>query len=88
MSARFFDGVACNMSFARCVAFSQLYPKRFVLGYAPDPRLPDAINRLQKAIDSCGVHVCGEVKYRMAVDDANTVRMCRFCGGFGTAGCD
>lgn len=66
--------------FERCLAYYQQAPDKFVLGYAPDPRKPDSIDRLQAAIDIYGVQVCGEVKLRMMYDDWDAIRMFRFCG--------
>jgi len=37
------------------------YPERFVPGYAPDPRRPDAIERLEAAVGIHGVRVYGEL---------------------------
>ncbi len=68
------------MPFSRCLSYVERAPERFVLGYAPDPRVPDAIGRLQSAIDIYGVRVCGEVKLRMMLDNWDAVRMWRFCG--------
>ncbi len=58
-------------------------PGRFVLGYAPDPRRPDAIDRLQAVIELYGVRVCGELKLRMTYDNPDALRMFRFCGSKG-----
>ena len=32
--------------FSRCVAYREQAPERFLLGYAPDPRLPNACDQL------------------------------------------
>lgn len=66
--------------FERELAYAQQAPERFVLGYAPDPRRPDAIDRLQAAIEIYGVRVCGEVKLRMMYDNWDALRLFRFCG--------
>ena len=66
--------------FERCLAYHQAAPGKFVLGYAPDPRRPDAIDRLQAAVEIYGVQVCGEVKLRMMYDNRDALRMFRFCG--------
>lgn len=68
------------MPFNKCLSYVERAPGKFVLGYAPDPRVPGAIDRLQSAIDIYGVQVCGEVKLRMMLDDWDAVRMWRFCG--------
>jgi predicted TIM-barrel fold metal-dependent hydrolase len=66
--------------FSRCLHYVERAPDRFVLGYAPDPRRPDAIDRLQAAIEIHGVRVYGELKLRLMVDNPDALRMFRFCG--------
>ncbi len=66
--------------FARCLSYVERCPERFILGYAPDPRLPDAIDKLNTAIDLYGVKVYGELKLRMMYDNFDAIRMFRFCG--------
>jgi len=62
------------------VAWHRHAPDRFVPGFAPDPRRPDAIDRLQAAVDHYGVRVCGELKVRMMVDNPDALDLFRFCG--------
>jgi len=69
--------------FSRCLAYKERAPDKFVLGYAPDPRRPDAIDRLQAAIEIYGVGVYGELKLRMMYDNPDALRMFRFCGEMG-----
>ena len=57
------------ISFARALAYKRAAPDKFVLGYAPDPRRPEAIDRLHAAIEIHGVQVCGEIKLRMMYDN-------------------
>lgn len=66
--------------FSRCLAYCERAPGRFVLGYAPDPRRPDAVDRLQAAIEIYGVRLFGELKLRMMYDNLDALRMFRFCG--------
>ena len=66
--------------FSRCLAYAEKAPERFILGYAPDPRRPGAIQKLRAAIDIYGVRVCGELKLRMMYDNPDALRMFRFCG--------
>ena len=68
------------MPFDRCVRYKEQAPDRFVLGYAPDPRRPDAIDRLEAAIEVHGVQTYGELKLRMTYDNPDALRMYRFCG--------
>ena len=66
--------------FARVLSYGERAPAKFVLGYAPDPRHPEAIDRLQAAIDVYGVRLYGELKLRMMYDNPDALRMFRFCG--------
>jgi len=66
--------------FLRCIHYKEHAPEKFVLGYAPDPRRPDAIDRLQAAIEIYSVRVYGELKLRMMYDNPDALRMFRFCG--------
>ncbi|MCL1952424.1 MAG: amidohydrolase, partial [Oscillospiraceae bacterium] len=66
--------------FARCVAYKKEAPERFLLGFCPDPRRPDAVARLRAAIGLYDVSLCGELKLRMMLDNPDAVRLYRFCG--------
>ena len=66
--------------FQNCLACWEKAPDKFVLGYAPDPRRPYALDRLEAAIESFGVRVCGEVMLRMMYDNPDAVAMFRYCG--------
>lgn len=66
--------------FERCISYVERAPERFILGYAPDPRRPSAIDRLKAAIGIYGVKVYGELKLRMMYDNPDALRMFRFCG--------
>lgn len=72
-----------NMPFEHCVAYAEKYPDRFILGYAPDPRMPYALDHLKYAVKAYGVRVCGEIKYRMMADNCDAVQMYRYCGEAG-----
>ncbi len=66
--------------FDRCLSYKERAPDKFILGYAPDPRRPDSIDRLRAAIEVHGVRVYGELKLRMMYDNPDALRMFRFCG--------
>ncbi|MBN1874827.1 MAG: amidohydrolase family protein [Anaerolineae bacterium] len=68
------------LPFARCLHYKEHAPDKFVLGYAPDPRRPNAIDQLQAAIEIYGVQVYGELKLRVMYDNPDVLRMFRFCG--------
>jgi len=71
------------MPFFRCVSYKERAPRRFVLGYCPDPRDPKAIDRLKSAVAIHDVKVCGELKLRMMLDDWDAIRLYRYCGEAG-----
>jgi len=66
--------------FSGCLHYAQQAPDKFILGYAPDPRRPEAIDLLEAAIDMYGVRVYGELKLRMMYDDLDAIHMYRCCG--------
>lgn len=68
------------ISFARCLSYVERAPEKFILGYAPDPRRPNAIDSLKAAVEIHGAKVCGELKLRMMYDDWDAIRMYRYCG--------
>ncbi len=76
-NARDSDG---PVPFSRVLSYAERAPERFVLGYAPDPRRPDAIDRLEAAVAIHGVRACGEIKLRMMFDNRDAVRLYRYCG--------
>lgn len=65
--------------FRRCVDFYEKAPDRFFLGYCPDPRKPDAIDRLLYAIKTYGINICGELKLRTVYDNPDALRMYSVC---------
>jgi len=69
--------------FAQCLKYYQEAPEKFILGYCPDPRGADAIYKMKSAIDTFGVKICGEVKFRMMYDNPDAVDFFRFCGEMG-----
>lgn len=69
--------------FARALSYVERCPDRFVLGYAPDPRKPDSIDRLKSAVSMHDVKVYGELKLRMMFDNPDAIAMYRVCGDLG-----
>jgi len=66
--------------FERALYYKEKYPDKFVLGYCPDPRDPQAINKLRAAVKIYGVRICGELKLRMMYDNPDAIRMFKECG--------
>lgn len=69
--------------FEYCIPYKEKAPDRFILGYAPDPRRPDAIDRLRAAVSIYDVKVYGEMKLRMMFDNPDAIRLYRVCGELG-----
>lgn len=69
--------------FARCLSYAERAPEKFILGYCPDPRRPEAIDLLKAAVSIYNVKVCGELKLRMMFDNPDALRMYRYCGEAG-----
>lgn len=69
--------------FGDVLSVSRQAPERFILGYMPDPKRADAIDRLKAAVEIHGVRLAGELKVRVPFDDPDLMRMYRFCGEMG-----
>ncbi len=74
------DTVNGPISFSRCLSYVEQFPDKFILGYGPDPRKPEAIDQLEAAIEIHSVRVYGELKLRMTYDSPDALRVFRFCG--------
>jgi len=74
------EGGRGPIPFSRCLSYAERAPGKFVLGHAPDPRRPEAIDSLRAAMDIHGVKVYGEHKLRMMLDNPDAIRVFRFCG--------
>ena len=72
-----FDPSRVGMPFEDIVHACERHPTRFVPAYAPDPRRPDAIERLEAAVKMYGVRVYGELKLRVLFDDPDCIHMFR-----------
>ena len=55
-------------------------PDRFILGYAPHPKRPDAVERIDAAVDLYGIRLAGEYKSRVVLDDPDSLRLLRRFG--------
>jgi len=69
-----------QLPLSRCISYVERAPDKFIIGYAPDPRRPEAIDQLEAAINIYGVRIYGELKLRMMYDNPDAVRMFHFCG--------
>ncbi len=69
-----------DMPFRKVYEAVSKYPDRFIAGFCPDPRRPDALDRLELACRSYRVQVCGELKLRMMYDSPDAIELYRLCG--------
>jgi predicted TIM-barrel fold metal-dependent hydrolase len=74
------DGSHPGIQLADLLAAHRNYPGRFVLGYCPNPAMPDAAELFEAACDMHGVRVCGEWKFRMLIDDPRSLELFRAAG--------
>ncbi|MCD6405909.1 MAG: amidohydrolase family protein [Planctomycetes bacterium] len=75
-----FGAATGPIPFARCLSYKERAPGRFILGYAPDARRPEAVDLMKAAIDIYGVRICGEFKQRIMLDNPDALRLFRLCG--------
>jgi predicted TIM-barrel fold metal-dependent hydrolase len=62
------------------LSVASIAPERFVLGYAPHPKRPDAVERIKAAVELYGVRLAGEYKNRVLFDDHDSIRLLRAFG--------
>lgn len=74
------SNAAVPIPFERCLAYKRVAPDRFVLGYAPNPARPDAVDSLKAALAIYDIQVCGEIKFRIMYDNPDCIDLFRFCG--------
>lgn len=74
------DPCRANMPLKDIIEACRRYPERFIPGYAPDPRDPKSLNRLEAAVELYDVKIYGEWKYRLPVDSPECITMFRLCG--------
>jgi len=72
-----------GIPFTDIVRAAEQFPDRFIPGYAPDPRRPEARALLRSAVKLHGVRVFGELKVRMHYDDPDALAMFHLCGDLG-----
>ena len=69
--------------FDRCLSYYERAPEKFILGFCPDPRDPQASRYLIAAHDIYGAKVCGECKFRTMYDSPDCIRLFRTAGELG-----
>jgi len=68
------------ISFRQVLRACDKYPDRFLPFYAPHPKRPGSLERLEAAIEMHGVRGIGEWKFRVQMDDPDCIRIFRFAG--------
>ena len=71
---------AAGIPLADVLEVGRAAPDQFVLGYMPDVKRPDAIDRLKAAVEIHGIRVASELKQRVLFDDPDALAVYRFCG--------
>ncbi len=77
------DGTRGGIPLSDLLIARDRHSHRFVLGYCPPPRLPNAPAVFEVAHGIHGVRVCGEWKYRMLIDDPRCLELFRTAGRLG-----
>lgn len=72
-----------GLPFSDVIDAVEQFPERFIPFYAPDPRQLRALDRLAGAVKFHGVRGCGEVKYRIMMDNPHALEMWHYCGETG-----
>ena len=76
-------GAESGIPLANVLQVGAYAPERFVLGYAPHPKRPDAIERIRSAVDLYNIRLAGEYKSRVVFDDPDSLRLLRVFGELG-----
>jgi predicted TIM-barrel fold metal-dependent hydrolase len=74
------DGTHAGIPLSDLLIAKRAYPRRFVLGYCPNPRYPAAPALFESAYKIHGVRVCGEWKFRVPFDDPRCLELFRTAG--------
>ena len=77
------DGTFPGVPLSDCIKAKELYPERFILGYAPHTSRDNAPDLFEAAYRIHGVRVCGELKARMLYDDPRCLNLFRKAGELG-----
>lgn len=77
------DGTHPGLPLCDCIKAKQLYPDRFLLGYAPNPLKGDAPELFKAAYEIHGIRVCGELKVRVLIDDPRCINLFHVAGELG-----
>jgi predicted TIM-barrel fold metal-dependent hydrolase len=78
------DGTHRGIVLADILRGRDAFPDRLgVIGYCPDPRLPNAPQLFEAAVHMHGVRLCAEWKFRLLLDDPRCINLFRMAGRLG-----
>jgi predicted TIM-barrel fold metal-dependent hydrolase len=77
------DGNHPGIPLSALLAARDRHPRRFTVGYCPNPIWSNAAEMLELARDMHGIRVCGEWKYRQTLDDPRSLEIFRTAGRLG-----
>jgi len=74
------DGTQDGITLRDIVDTKQAWPDRFVVGYCPNPRWPEAPDMLRSAYHMHGARVCAEWKFHLLFDDPRCLEVFKVAG--------
>lgn len=74
------DGSMEGITLQEIVQAKRDYPDRFVIGYCPNPRWPDAPQLLRAAYQMHQARICGEWKFRYLFEDPRCLEIFKVAG--------
>lgn len=77
------DGTHPGIPLSDLLVARDHYPEKFLVGYCPNPAMPNAASALEAAVKIHDVRVCGEWKFRMLIDDPRCIELFRTAGSLG-----
>jgi hypothetical protein len=77
------EGYSPGMTLGDLLKMRGRYPDRVIVGYCPDPTLPEAPEMFEAAYHMHGARVCGEWKFRVLMEDPRCLNLFRRAGKLG-----
>lgn len=74
------DGTHAGIPLSDLLLARSRHPRRFVVGYCPDPATATAATLFEAAYRMHQVRICGEWKFRMLIDDPRCLELFRTAG--------
>lgn len=74
------NGTHAGITLSDLLRTRDRYPDRFIVGYCPNPRLPNAPRLFASAVEIHDVRLCAEWKFRVPFDDPRCIELFRVAG--------